>query len=98
MKPHIEEAQRSLRFATRDLKAFNVLKDASGIDLATACFHAQQAIEKSLKAVLFLHQIESRRTHDLVQLAQLLRQHGVEPPATGLALLFLRHLRLSTAL
>lgn len=82
MKPHIEEAQRSLRIATRDLKAFNVLKDASDIDLATACFHAQQAIEKSLKAVLFLHQIESRRTHDLVQLAQLLRQHGVEPPAT----------------
>ncbi|MGA2935835.1 MAG: HEPN domain-containing protein [Syntrophobacteraceae bacterium] len=53
MKPHIEEAQRSLRIATRDLKAFNVLKEASDIDLATACFHAQQAIEKSLKAVLY---------------------------------------------
>ncbi|MGA2403845.1 MAG: HEPN domain-containing protein [Syntrophobacteraceae bacterium] len=82
MKPHIEEAQRSLRTAIRDIKAFNVLKDASDIDLATVCFHAQQAIEKSLKAVLFLHQIESRRTHDLVLLTQLLRQHGIEPPAT----------------
>jgi HEPN domain-containing protein len=82
MKPHIEEARRSLRLANRDIKAFNVLKDASGIDLATACFHAQQAIEKSLKAILFIHQIEARRTHDLVQLAQLLRQYGVEPPVT----------------
>ncbi len=82
MKPHIEEARRSLRLASRDIKAFDVLKDASDIDLATVCFHAQQAIEKSLKAILFIHQIEARRTHDLVQLAQLLRQYGVEPPAT----------------
>jgi HEPN domain-containing protein len=82
MKPHIEEARRSLRLATRDIKAFNVLKDTSDIDLATVCFHAQQAIEKSLKAILFLRLIESRRTHDLVQLAQLLRQNGVEPPVT----------------
>jgi HEPN domain-containing protein len=82
MKPQIEEALRSLRLANRDILAFNVLKAAPDIDLATVCFHAQQAIEKSLKAILFLHQIESKRTHDLVQLAQLLRQHGVELPVT----------------
>jgi HEPN domain-containing protein len=82
MKPRTEESLRSLRLAARDVKAFDVLKNSMDIDIATVCFHAQQAIEKSLKGVLFLHQIETRRTHDLVQLSQLLRQHGVAPPAT----------------
>jgi HEPN domain-containing protein len=82
MKPHIEEARRSLRLAGRDISAFRVLKNSPGIDPSIIFFHAQQAIEKSLKAILFLNQIESRRTHDLVRLAQLLRQNGIEPPAT----------------
>jgi HEPN domain-containing protein len=80
MRPHIEESLRSLRVAARDIKAFEVLKEAPEIDLSTVCFHAQQAVEKSLKAILFLHQVEFRRTHDLTELAQLLRQHGVETP------------------
>lgn len=83
MQPHIEEALRSLRVAARDIRAFHVLKDAPEIDLASVCFHAQQAIEKSLKAVLLLSQVEFRRTHDLVELAQLLRQHGVEAPVAS---------------
>lgn len=80
MQPHLEEALRSLRVAARDIKAFQVLKDAPEIDLTSMCFHAQQAIEKSLKAFLFLRQVEFRRTHDLVELAQLLHQHGVGVP------------------
>jgi HEPN domain-containing protein len=81
MQPHVEEAQRSLRVAARDVRAFRALKDMPDIDLASVCFHAQHAVEKALKAVLFLHQIEFRRTHDLVELAQLLRLHGIRPPA-----------------
>lgn len=80
MKPHIEESLRSLRAAARDITAFDVLRKAAGVDLASVCFHAQQAVEKSLKAMLFLHQVEFRRTHDLLELAQLLRQFGVETP------------------
>jgi predicted nucleotidyltransferase len=67
MRPNIEEARRSLRAADRDIKAFEILRGASGAPLAALCFHAQQAFEKSLKAVLFLHLIEFRRTHDLVK-------------------------------
>ena len=37
-------------------------------------------MEKSLKAVLFTHQIEFRRTHNLTELTQLLKQHGIETP------------------
>src|SRR5512137_1350783 len=65
MKPHIEEALLSLRLADRDTKAFKVLSDDPDVHLSVVCFHAQQAVEKSLKAALFAHQIEFGRTHDL---------------------------------
>ncbi len=69
MKPHIEEAWRALRLADRDIQAFHVLQKSPDVHLSIICFHAQQAVEKSLKAVLFTHQIEFRRTHNLVDLA-----------------------------
>jgi HEPN domain-containing protein len=47
MKPHVEEALRSLRLADRDIKAFEVLADEPDVHLSMACFHAQQAVEKS---------------------------------------------------
>jgi len=80
MKPHLEEAWRSLRLADRDIKAFEILKEEPEAHLSIVCFHAQQAVEKSLKAVLFSRQIEFERIHDLVQLAQLLRGRGVIAP------------------
>jgi HEPN domain-containing protein len=45
--------------------------------LAALCFHAQQAAEKSLKAVLLHQCIVFPYTHDLAQLITLLKQHGV---------------------
>jgi len=80
MKPHIEEAWRALRLADRDIKVFDILVDESEAHLSIVLFHAQQALEKSLKAVLFSRQIEFRRTHDLTELTQLLRQGGIETP------------------
>ncbi len=87
MKPHIEEAQRALRLADRDIYAFTVLKKETDAHLSVVYFHAQQAVEKLLKAVLFSAQIEFRRTHDLTELAFLLQQNGVQIPiaATELA-------------
>ena len=80
MRPHIEEAWRALRLADRDIRACDVLMDEPEVHLSIVLFHAQQAVEKSLKAVLFSRQIEFRRTHNLTELAQLLRQEGVETP------------------
>jgi len=37
-----------------------------------ACFHAQQAAEKALKAVLVAHEIEVPHTHDVVWLVRIL--------------------------
>jgi HEPN domain-containing protein len=80
MKPHIEEAWRALRLADRDKQVFDILMQEPAAHLSIVLFHAQQAVEKSLKAVLFSRQIEFRRTHDLSELARLLRQEAVETP------------------
>lgn len=80
LPPHLEEAQRSLTVAGRDSVAFDILMSSGEVHLSIVCFHAQQSVEKSLKAVLFLHQIEFRRTHNLVELAELLRKNGINVP------------------
>jgi HEPN domain-containing protein len=82
MKPHIEEAWRALHLADRDITVFDILVEEPEAHLSIVLFHAQQAVEKSLKAVLFSRQIEFRRTHNLIELAQLLRREGVEAPVT----------------
>ena len=51
MKPHLEEAWRSLRLADRDVQAFDILR-ASEAHVTIVGFHAQQAVEKSLKAAM----------------------------------------------
>lgn len=68
MKQPIDQAKRFLRNAERDKLAFHVLKNSPGIHISTVCFHAQQAIEKSLKAVLILNEKDPDRTHDLSKL------------------------------
>jgi HEPN domain-containing protein len=80
MEPHLEEAWRALRLADHDIKAFEILSRDPEAHISSVCFHAQQAVEKSLKAVLFSRQIGFERTHDLVKLAHILADHGLVPP------------------
>jgi len=84
MRPNQEEALRFLGLAKQDLAAFRVLVGHPEVSLAIACFHAQQAVEKSLKAVLFLHCVEFRRTHDLEELTALLAASGISLPLSSL--------------
>jgi len=44
------------------------------------CFHAEQAAEKAVKAVLVLHQIDHPRTHELAGLLGVLQQAGHDVP------------------
>lgn len=78
----LDQARRFLSLADRDMKAFQVLRVAPGISLVTAYFHAQQAVEKSLKAVLISRGVEFRKTHDLNELAYLLQDNGLTLPYT----------------
>ena len=80
MTPQREEAERFMRLARRDEAAFLALLASATVDFAVACFHAQQAVEKALKAVMFLHGVEFRRTHDLEELSGTLADAGVSIP------------------
>ena len=60
-----------LRYAKADLALAQVPLPAGGL-YELLCFHAQQAAEKSLKAVLIHHSIELPRTHNLERLIDLL--------------------------
>jgi HEPN domain-containing protein len=44
------------------------------------CFDAQQAVEKSLKALLLFHKIPFRFVHDIAELLTVLEQNGIDLP------------------
>jgi len=83
MTPQREEAERYLRLARRDEAAFRASLNSATVDFAVACFHSQQAVEKALKAVMSLHGLEFRRTHDLEELSGTLADAGVNLPLEG---------------
>lgn len=77
-------AQLLLGAAREDAKALAALVVLPDIADAIVGFHAQQAVEKALKAVLSCHQIPFRRTHDIAELLDLLADHGLAlPPNAG---------------
>ncbi|MBK8762663.1 MAG: HEPN domain-containing protein [Sulfuritalea sp.] len=80
MTPYIEEALRMLRLAEADYQAFAILRAHPEAPLAPTCFHAQQCVEKALKAVLMAHQVHFRRTHDLNEITSLLERARITPP------------------
>ena len=68
----LTDTARWLRYAEEDLiTAETYLKDPR-VPPRQFCWHAQQAAEKALKAVLIFLQIDFRRTHDLEVLRDLL--------------------------
>ena len=73
-----EHAEMLLAKAAQGEFTLKILMEDSGSPDEVIGFHAQQAIEKMLKAVLSAKSIHYRRTHDLVELIDLLRENGVE--------------------
>lgn len=69
MTPQLEEAFRLIRLACRDQEVFGILVSSPGKTHAAAGFHAQQAVEKALKALLCASDLDYPRTHDLENLA-----------------------------
>lgn len=64
--------------ADEDFHTFLFLAD-SGITFAqSAMFHAQQAVEKYLKAYLVWYQIEFPKTHDIAALLNLIARSNLE--------------------
>jgi HEPN domain-containing protein len=71
-----------LQGADDDIVLVRRIADEADIADAIVGFHAQQAVEKSIKAVLAAHEIEYGKTHDLNYLAGALETHGIDAPAS----------------
>ncbi|MGH2903163.1 MAG: HEPN domain-containing protein [Solirubrobacteraceae bacterium] len=71
-----------LERATEDEVAARSLIDVAGITDSTVGFHAQQAVEKSLKVALAFNDVEFPYSHDLNGLLRLCGKHGIEVPET----------------
>ncbi len=79
-KPATPEAQALLRAASRDWKTVELLLQHHDAPVSSVGFHAQQYLEKVIKAVLVSNAVIFRRTHDLEKLADLLERQGIELP------------------
>jgi HEPN domain-containing protein len=74
--PDLEHARLMLRLAQDDLAAMEVLETSARISPSIFGFHAQQAVEKALKAWLSLLDVACPRIHALYELLNLLEDHG----------------------
>jgi HEPN domain-containing protein len=76
----VEYAELLLRKAESDLATVRALADSGEVGDEVIGFHAQQAVEKSVKSVLVVDGVEVPRTHDLDYLAELVRGSDREFP------------------
>lgn len=83
MNEHSEQAEALIAAGLRDQTTLRLLSQFDEAPHETMGFHAQQACEKFLKAVLVRHGIVFERTHDLVSLVGLCANHGISIPVSG---------------
>lgn len=69
-----------LNLAEQDALAYRKLAGDPEIQDVLLGFHAQQAVEKALKAVLSDAGVAFRRTHDIAELLDLLADFGLPSP------------------
>jgi len=63
-----------------DLRLARLASRDSGVRPEQSCFHAQQAAEKALKAVLRFRRIDFPLTHDIEELLRLVEEGGPSMP------------------
>ena len=79
MSDDVQNAVRQwLAKAEMDWASVEILSEHLKCPRQAVCFHCQQYVEKLLKAILTLHQIETPRTHDLRRLIQLASPYARE--------------------
>lgn len=80
LNPRREEAEQLLAAAQRDRTGFRILLRDAESPVEIVLFHAQQAVEKLIKAVFSLNGVTYRRTHDLAELNELAARNGIAVP------------------
>ena len=81
---YIELAQTLLRKAEIDLVNATVLRESCQRNREGVGFHVQQAVEKSIKAILAFHNIHFPKTHMISGLARLASDNNIDLPDTFL--------------
>lgn len=81
MNDHKEQAIYLLDAARRDALTVQLLIQTGQAPHESIGFHTQQACEKLIKAVLVINGIVFQRTHDLVTLHALAKNHHINIPA-----------------
>jgi HEPN domain-containing protein len=76
------QALELLTLAQRDQVAVQSFSKLPEVDFSIIAFHAQQCIEKCMKAVLSKHGITYPRTHDLDDLCEHLLAGGLDMPVS----------------
>jgi HEPN domain-containing protein len=66
--------------AESDLKLARLAAGDPSIRREQVCFHAQQAAEKAIKAMLLSHQLEFPLVHDLEELLEIAERGGLRMP------------------
>lgn len=72
--------QQWMTSAEGDLRLARLASEDTGIGPEYSCFHAQQAAEKALKAVLLSRGREFPYTHDIEELLRLAEEAGLPLP------------------
>lgn len=80
MNRSLDHARLLVAKAAEDQYVLERLIDDVNAPGAAIGFHAQQAVEKLLKAVLTSRSVRYGRTHDLGQLLDLIDQQGITAP------------------
>jgi HEPN domain-containing protein len=80
MASEVDLAQILIEKARADEAALRALADAPEVPDVVLGFHAQQAVEKLLKAVLAHRQVEYEFRHDIEYLGELIETAGLGPP------------------
>ncbi len=75
---NFETVQKWLMFAEGNLKTAEDEFHSSNPVLFTVCFHAQQAVEKYLKAYLIICDHPIRKTHDITELIEICKTYDPE--------------------
>lgn len=81
MNAHKEQAVGLIVAGKRDALTIRLLNQTGRAPHESIGFHAQQACEKFIKAILVLNGIVFERTHDLILLHGLALQHEITIPA-----------------
>lgn len=66
--------------AHSDLTLAQIGRDNSMVLNEQICFHAQQAAEKAIKAVLLFYKVDFPLTHDLEELVDIFDKNGISIP------------------